>query len=79
MVELGDSPLTEHCEDRVQHISETTKTIGDMFAVAITVAGWLTSIIPVLASAVTLAWGVIRIYEWRQAKKRGTFDDKQLN
>lgn len=53
------------------HLSEPTKIILDALAVVFSLAAWLTSILPALASLVTLAWGCIRIYEWYKGKKNG--------
>lgn len=53
------------------HLSEPIKIVLDAIAVVVSVASWLTSILPALASLVTLAWGCIRIYEWWKGRKNG--------
>lgn len=61
------------------HLSETSKTVGDVLAVVGSLLSWATSILPALASAVTLAWGCIRIYEWYKSKKGKANVHEQLN
>ena len=46
----------------MQHLSETTKHIGDAVSVA-TVVGALVQILPAIAALLTIVWTGIRIYE----------------
>jgi hypothetical protein len=52
-------------------LNEPVKLILDALAIILSVVTWLTSVLPALASLVTLAWGCIRIYEWYKEKKLG--------
>lgn len=58
------------------HLSEPVKIILDAVAIVFSFVAWLTSILPALASLVTLAWGCIRIYEWWKGRKHG---DERIN
>lgn len=53
------------------NLSEPVKITLDALAVVVSVVSWLSTLLPALASLVTLAWGVIRIYEWWKGKKNG--------
>lgn len=46
----------------MQHLSETTKHIGDAVSVA-TVVGALVQILPAIAALLTIVWTGIRIWE----------------
>lgn len=55
----------------MNHLSEPVKIIMDLLAIVFSFVAWLTSVLPALASLVTLAWGCIRIYEWLKGRKHG--------
>lgn len=59
----------------MQYISDTTKNVSDLLAIVVGIASSLTTIVPFLAAVVSLAWGVIRIYEWWKGKN----GNKQLD
>ena len=42
--------------------------ILDALAIIVSVVTWLSTLLPALASLVTLAWGCIRIYEWYKGR-----------
>lgn len=53
------------------HLSEPIKDALDVLALVFAFLTWLTSILPALASAASLVWACIRIYEWLKGRKNG--------
>lgn len=61
------------------NISEPIKTGLDWLAALVSVVSFLTTLLPALASLVTLTWGCIRIWEWYKSKKGTDNVHEQLN
>jgi hypothetical protein len=55
----------------MNYLNEPIKMTLDAIAIIFSFVIWVTKILPALASAVTLAWGCIRIYEWWKGRKDG--------
>lgn len=67
----------------MNHINEPFKIVADAMALGVALITFFTTWLPLLlsmaASAVTLAWGLIRIYEWWKAKKENKIGNVKLD